>query len=135
MSTEEILPIHPDFARWYATVELGDDELRRESRCAGISALVQEANSTDIEALVRLAFKSRQPPVTEQVQKIRQSFKTADATFEMQGNDRELQILAAASLATMMHGDFRHGGEAALAATTAYLDSARKPDLPMDLLL
>ncbi len=96
MANAELLPMHPDFARWHACIGLGDDEARRESRWAGVSAVAQAADSKDIEALIRLAFKSRQSAASTQAQKIRQSFKTADSAFEMHGNDRELQVLARA---------------------------------------
>jgi hypothetical protein len=125
--------MHPDFPRWYAAVALGDDEARRALRWTGVAAVVDGADSHDIEALMRLAFKSRQPAATAPSQKIREAFRSADATFEMQGNDRELQILAGASLAALMHEGGSSGAEAALAVTTASLMGARKPDLPMDL--
>lgn len=133
MANTEPLPMHPDFARWHASIGLGDDAARRQSRWAGVSAVAQDADSTDIEALLRLAFKSRQLAAAAQVQKIRQAFKTADATFEMEGNDRELQVLAAASLVTLLSMGDNWGAEAALAITTASMAGARKPDLPMEL--
>ncbi|MGP1667699.1 MAG: GTPase-associated system all-helical protein GASH, partial [Rhodanobacter sp.] len=100
-----------------------------------MSAVVQAADAKDVEALIRLAFKNRQPANIAQVQKIRLAFKTADEKFEMQGNDRELQVLAAASLAALMNEGDDTGAVAALAVTTASLAGARKPDLPMDLLV
>jgi len=133
MASTEPLPMHPDFARWHASIGLGDDDARRQSRWAGVSAVAQATDSKDIEVLIRLAFKSRQPAAAAQVQKIRQSFKMADATFEMQGNDRELQVLAAASLAALMNEVDSTGAEVALAVTTTSLAGVRKPDLPMDL--
>lgn len=133
MANTKPLPMHPDFARWHAFIGLGDDESRRQSRWAGVSVVVQAADSKDIEALIRLTFKSRQPAAAAQVQKIREAFKTVDATFEMQGNDRELQVLTAISLAALMNQGDSKGAEAALAVTTASLAGARKPDLPMDL--
>jgi GTPase-associated system helical domain len=133
MAIKEPLPMHTDFARWHASIGLGDDELRRQSRWAGVSAVAQAADSKDVEALIRLAFKSRQPAAAAEVLKIREAFNTADATFEMQGNDRELQVLAAASLTALMNAGASTGAEAALAVTTASLVGERKPDLPMDL--
>lgn len=135
MSETELLPMHPDFARWHASIELGDDESTRQARWAGVSAVAQTPNTKSIEALVRLTFKSRQPAIAAEVQKIRETFKTADATFEMQGNEHELQVLAAASLAVLMSNGGEYGGEAALAITTASMEKTRKPDLPMDLLV
>lgn len=51
----------------------------------------------------------------------------------MHGNDRELQVLAGASLAALMNKGDSTGAEAALAVTTTSLAGVRKPDLPMDL--
>jgi hypothetical protein len=133
MASTEPLPMHPDFARWYSAVGLGDDQARRELRWTGVSAVARAADSKDVEALIRLAFKSRQFAAAAQVKKIQQAFKTVDDTFEMQGNDRELQVLAAASLAALMNAGKSSGAEAALAVTTASLAAARKPDLPMNL--
>lgn len=126
-------PMHPDFPRWYASIALGEDDARRQLRWAGVNAVADEADSQDVEALVRLAFKTRQPAAAASLEKIRQAFKTTDATFEMQGNDRELQVLAAASLVALMDIGANGGAEAALAVTTASLHGARKPELPMDL--
>ncbi len=96
-------------------------------------AVAKGADSHVNEALIRLAFKGKQPAATAQVQKIRDAFRAADATFEMQGNDRELQVLAATTLAILMHNGGDQGAEAALSVTTTALAGTRKPDLPMDL--
>lgn len=133
MADPETPPMHVDFPRWYAAVALGDDEARRASRWAGVVAVVEMADSHTVEALLRLAFKSRQVPAAASLQQIREAFRSADATFEMQGNDRELQVLAGASLAALMDDGGGSGSEAALAVTTASLVGARKPDLPIDL--
>jgi len=68
------------------------------------------------------------------VQSIREAFRSADETFEMSGNNRELQVLAGAALAALMEDHDKSAGSiAALGATTASLAGARKPDLPMNL--
>lgn len=133
MANTELLPMNPDFARWLTAIGLGDQEAQRQARWAGINTVVQNAGMRDIEALIRLAFKTRQEASVAEVQKVRQAFQAADATFEMQGNDRELQILAASSLAALMSTGSKFCAEAALAVATATLDGARKPTLPMDL--
>ena len=71
------------------------------------------------------------------MQKLRQAFKDADDTFEMTGNDREMQVLAGASLAVLMHSDNDPdvAAAAALATTTTTFGGARKSNLPMDLAL
>lgn len=131
MANKESPAMHPDFPRWYDAIGLGDDQARCQTRWAGVSAVANDADGKDIEALIRLAFKSRQPAGSAQVEKIRQAFKTTDATFDMSGNDRELQVLASACLATLMYQG--NSAKAALGISTAALGGAQKPDLPMDL--
>lgn len=125
--------MHPDFPRWHEAIGLGGDEERRAMRWAGVSAVADDDTSTNVEALLRLAFKTRQPAAPAPLTKIREAFKAADATFDMGGNDRELQVLAAAALSQLMSLGGLAGAEAALGVTTVALAGARKPDLPQDL--
>ena len=133
MAEVAVPPMHHDFARWYGAVSLGNDQERREARWEGVSDIVRDADRNTVEGLLRLAHQSRHAPSADVVGAIRQAFKATDAAFEMSGNDRELQILAAACLAVLMETDHQVGALAALSATTAGLGGARRPDLPMDL--
>ena len=134
MAKTKQFPMHRDFPRWHDSIGFGNDQSRQELRWAGVGALVKAAETgKDVEALIRLAFKSRQTAAVDQINKIRQAFYSTDRTFEMGGNDRELQVLAAATLAVLMVQDSNVGAEVALATTTSSLAGARKPDLPMDL--
>ena len=127
-------PMHQDFARWYETVSLGENAARRQGRWEGISSVVGDASQEMVEALLRLAYNTRQVPLQSTIQTIRQHFKTADETFEMSGNDRELQVLSGACLAALMEdSDADEAAVAALAVTTAALVTGRKTNLPMDL--
>lgn len=125
--------MHPDFPRWHEAIGLGSDQERRAARWAGVNAVAEDGSSANIEALLRLALKTRQPAASAQVTKIREAFKAADAGFDMQGNDREMQVLAGAALSQMMSLGGMAGAEAALGVSTATLAGARKPDLPLDL--
>jgi hypothetical protein len=126
--------MHENFARWYGTVSLGDDVARRQDRWRGVINVITDAQPATVEALLRLAYGTRAAPVPADLQAIRQCFKDVDETFEMSGNERELQVLAAASLSVLMEDlNANEGSRAALAVTTAALGGARKPDLPMDL--
>lgn len=127
------VPMHKDFARWYAAVSVDDNQARRDARWAAVATIIASADRKVVETLLRLAHRSRQPPPSAAVQALRQAFKANDETFEMNGNDRELQVLAAAGVAALMDTDRSAGAWAALAATTTGLHGARKPDLPMDL--
>lgn len=125
--------MHVDFPRWHAAIGLGDDEARRQARWAGVSTIADDGTTINIEALLRLACNSRQSAAAAQIVKIREAFKTADAAFEMSGNDREMQVLAGAALAELMNRGGPAGAEAALAVSAAALGGARKYNLPVDL--
>ena len=133
MDDTDLPPIHPDFARWYGAVELHTDQSDCQARWNGVAAIVESADRDDVEVLIRLAFRTRQPAVSVAVQKIRQAFRDADDMFTMQGNDRELEVLASACLVALMDVGDDTGAAAALAVTTTALGGARKPNVPMDL--
>ncbi|TCQ14083.1 hypothetical protein C8J33_1284 [Rhizobium sp. PP-CC-3G-465] len=125
--------MHTDFPRWYSSLDIGDGQSTRQLRWQAVYKTATEASRETLETLLRLAFKSRTVPQASSESEIRQLFKAVDDTFEMQGNDREMQILAASCLAVMMEVNEDVGAAAALAATTAEFGGARKPKLPMDL--
>lgn len=133
MANIEIKAMHPDFPRWHNAISIADDPARLQARWTGICALADDVTNNDIETLIRLAFKSRKAATAADIQKIRQAFKTADANFEMQGNDREMQIMSGALLAELMTRGDTAGAKAAIGITTAAFGGARKPDLPVDI--
>ncbi|MFK0278377.1 GTPase-associated system all-helical protein GASH [Ensifer sp. NPDC090286] len=125
--------MHSDFPRWYSSLSMGEDQGRRQARWAAVHKIASQADRDTVEALLRLAFKTRALPAAAQVASIRAAFQSTDDTFEMAGNDRELQILSAACLAVLPDFNEDVGVIAALAVTTTDLNGGRKPDLPMDL--
>ena len=129
----DLPPMHEDFTRWYGAVELRMDQSHYQARWDGVAAVAGSATHDDVEALIRLAFRARQPAASAAVQKIRRAFKAADDAFDMQGNDRELEVLASACLVALMDDGGDLGAAAALAVTTAALGGARKLNMPMDL--
>ena len=133
MAETDTPPMHDKFSRWYRAVSLDDGRERRKARWEGVSEIARNADRNTAEGLLRLAHKSRHAPAADVVGAIREAFKATDDTFEMSGNDRELQILAGACLAVMMETDEDVGAVAALIATTSGFGGARHPDLPMDL--
>lgn len=133
MANTSTPPMHPDFPRWHDALSLGSDQERRAARWAGVSAVADDSTSPNIEALLRLAFKTRQPAAVAHVAKIKEAFKAADAGFDTKGNDREMQVLAGAVLSELMSRGGPDGAEAALGVTTAAFAGARKPGLPLDL--
>ena len=133
MDDTDPLSMHTDFPRWYGAVELHKDQSHCQARWDGVVAVVEDADRDGVEALIRLTFRTRQTAAPASVQKIRQAFKAADDAFDMQGNDRELEVLAGACLVALMGDGKDVGAAAALAVTTAALGGARKPNVPMDL--
>jgi len=133
MPNVEPLPMIPDFPRWIASTELGGNSARRDARWAGASVIARSASREITEALLRLALKSRQEPSTAALQKIREAFYAADNTFEMQGNAKELQVLAGATLAAILTLSDDGAADAAVAVSAAMAGGNRKPAIPMDL--
>ncbi len=120
------------FGRWYRSVDLTEDQESIAARWGGVKAVSEEIGDDEIEALVRLALNSRQPPPAEVEQAIRAKFSAIDPDFE-QNNAREMQVLSGACLAAVMENGDYHAARAALSLTTASLSGARTMDLPMAL--
>ena len=125
--------IHPDFPRWYREVSVEENRDRIAHRWTGVSSLVKDMNNNDAEALLRLVYRAKLRPSAESMARIRKFFKDADNLFDMQGNDREVEVLAGATLAVALESDAGIVAEIALAITTTVLEGARVAHLPMDL--
>jgi hypothetical protein len=128
----ETIPMIQDFPRWLATIGIADNEATLTARWAGVNSLVGSASREATEALLRIALKTRQPPAAPALQKVRDAFHAADNTFQMQGNDKELRVLAGAALAACLAGQASVASETSLAVSTAMF-AGRKTDLPLDL--
>lgn len=122
-----------DFPHWYASLGLGDDQAHRQLRWNGVGAIAAEASAATIEALLRLAFNTKQRPHEEAVTAFRHAIRQADPTAPPTGNDRELEILAASALAAIMSAGGLSGARAAMGITTTAGNGRREPSLPMDL--
>src|SRR5207247_976845 len=125
--------IHPDFPRWYREVSIEENRDRIAYRWTGVSSLVKDMNNNDVEALLRLVYRAKLRPSAESMVRIRKFFKDSDNLFDMQGNDREVEVLAGAALAVALESDAGIVAEIALAITTTLLEGARVAHLPMDL--
>lgn len=122
-----------DFGRWYRSLDIGSDPQLIERRKKGIAGLVQQANAADVEALVRVAFKSQHVADSDALARLRRPLKDADDGFPMQGNDRELQVLSAAALAELFRQPGDLAATAALSVSAGALGGLRRLDLPLDL--
>jgi len=129
----EQVTLNEDLPRWIRVLELNPDPSWKEKRRAGIEALVLQTTAGDVETLVRLALKTKQPPATDAVARTRHPFKTADDSFQSFGMDRELQILCGATLAELFRGHGNVSSIAALAVSAATSLGINKAELPADL--
>ena len=114
-----------------------DQSEKREQRWSGVLALASSKVDHEItEVLTRLAYQTSVPAKGRKNEDLEEAYKTVvtklaagDATFDADQSVRELQILAAATLAKLVEST----PDAALNVTTASFAGNRKPDLPMDL--
>jgi hypothetical protein len=133
MAEENILPMRAEFSRWYRTVDVGENRSRLDARWTGVSSLVQAADPKSVETMLAVLLRTKSRPDAKAMNSLRNHFKGADDLFEMSGNDRELEILCGAALATMLEGDGPAAAQAALATTVAFFAGARNADFPVDL--
>lgn len=132
MSVDSLALVQTAFAGWYRQFQLEENSAQIQARLAGVAAITKSQTTPQIEALIRLAFASKRPAATTEVDKIRQAFTTADEEFPQNGNNAELQVLAASCLAHMMEVG-KSPSITALAIATASCSGARNVKLPMDL--
>jgi hypothetical protein len=130
---DEAPQMHKDFPRWYATLEVGPDTDRRAARWAGVDAVVSKADRATVEALVRIAFASRQPPAGHSLTRIQEAYRFEDETFEPAKAAREMEVLAGACLAVLFDRGGDLGAAAALSVASASFAGGRAPNLPMEL--
>ncbi len=117
-----------DFPIWYSTVEATPSG-KTASRWRGVDQAISELPKADVEALVRMALRTRHSAAQAASDAFVENVRACDETFDSTAADREIQILAASGLA----GRLSSSSVDALSLTTAGLDGARKPQLPMDL--
>jgi len=131
--TEEIKP-SPWFYTWTKEFQLGEGSELLNQRWQAISSFADTAESSDVEALVRLAIGSRQVPTPEWITTLEEAFREEYPAFTASSNARELQVLAACCLLRIGQDPNNDAATlAALASTTASVAGQRKFSLPGDL--
>lgn len=128
-----IAPLHPSFANWYAEVAVGDAVERRQARWRAVKLLLSKADRSLVEGLVRLAFKTKQSPSADVVQRFTAAFQEMDEAFAWDGHAREIQILAGILLALLMEEGGDEAATCAIAVLTTASLNARRADVPPDL--
>ena len=131
---EDIEQPHPQFATWMREFRLGQEDVPSlAQRWAGIASIAAFAEHDEVEALVRLALKSRQVPAAAALDKIVGAFTDEDSSFTLAKNARELEVLAAVTLVRLAQAvDNESASIAALTITISLVDGARTPQLPLD---
>ncbi len=113
---------------------LGEDGASIQ-RWKGLTSFAKNAAHDDIEALLRLALGSRQPPAADRLSSFQEAFRKVDPDFSTANNSRELQVLAACTLIYIAQTPGNNVAPgAALAMATSSVESHRKNTLPGDLL-
>jgi len=133
MTEPPMVEMISQFPRWYGDVEIANDPEKLKRRWVGVSKLAENATRADIEAMIRVAFRTKQKPSPVSLQSIRKTFKDADDLFEMDGNSREIEVLCGASLAAILTSGGDAAAMAALSLTTAALGRSLKTDLALEL--
>lgn len=124
--------MHPHFGQWYSAVDLASDPPLLERRWKAVTRVAKDATWADVDTLVRLVFGLR-PSKNDQTPRIRKLLSKGDDSFEQSGNDREVQILSAASLVALFDAASAVSRGAALAVATTSMFGSRKEDVPIDL--
>jgi hypothetical protein len=133
MAEEEGVPMREEFPRWYRPVGMGDNRERLTARWKGVVDLVKKADGKSVETMIAIALRSKPRPQAANVTALRQVFKDVDDLFDMEGNDRELEILCGSALATLFETDGDMAALAALSTTTASCGGVRTAEFPLDL--
>jgi hypothetical protein len=130
--SEQNEPINAEFATWYREFSIGTGADSIRKRWEGICEIGRSADVSDLETLVRLAFQTKAQPTSQQVLRIRQPFQQADELFGV-GNDREVEVLAAATLCHIASSELSIAPTAAMIVTTTACAGLRATNLPVDL--
>lgn len=132
MAEATVPPMRDEFPRWYRAVDLAENRTKLESRWEGVWSLVQAADRPAVEAMLAVLLKTKSRPNDQALASLRGHFKAADDMFEMSGNDRELEVLSGAALATLLDGTTDISAWAALSTMTALFAGVRRTDFPHD---
>lgn len=125
---------YSQFQTWMAEFQLGDNNESIRRRWNAAVKLADEIDFEDIEALVRLALKTRQRPSAASVDSIVTHLQEEGDSFSASQNARELEVLSAIVLVYIASDPENSlASEAALTVLTSLVAGTRKPNLPFDL--
>lgn len=119
MADAPVVAMDKEFSRLYGLVGLDVELDLLERRWKGLSELIEIAGVAEIEAMVRICFRSRHRPQPPVLDRIRGAFGKFDDAFDGIGDERELEVLCAAALLRLCRSEQGDGASAALRITTA----------------
>jgi hypothetical protein len=90
--------VQTEFFTWYSSMEFNDDAGVRERRWNNLLSITKAPSDRILEALVRLAFRTKQPPFAAEVTQVRAQL-AEDASPV---GDDELAMLAASALSLIL---------------------------------
>lgn len=118
-----------EFADWYSSLSFNDDENYIAKRWASVEKLIKEADGSDLEILIQIAFRIKVQMGSPEVAALRSKLSGDLVPL----GDEELTLLAAAALAYQMSDDSDEAALVATAVSTASCSGLRQLKQPMDL--
>lgn len=131
--TEEVKP-SSWFCSWTREFQLGEGREMLNQRWQASRNFAYNADRAKVEALVRLAIRSRHAPSPEWIATLEESFREEYPAFTARSSARELQVLSACCLLQICQDSGHESASfSALAITAASVSGQRKFSLPGDL--
>lgn len=118
-----------DFAGWYSSLSFNDDENYIAKRWASVELFIEEADWSDLEILIQIAFRIKVQMGSPEVAALRNKLSGDLGTL----GDEEFTLLAAATLSYQMNDDSDQAALVATAVSTASCAGLRPVKQPMDL--
>lgn len=128
------LPKQEELVTWLAEFDFGGQSELSSRRLEAVEIFASSISFGDIEELVRMAFRSKEKPSSEFVERFRLGLRTNDTEFPKYGNDREMEVLAGIALYKVMSGTNPDmPAICALSISSASVGCERSHHLPFDL--
>jgi ferritin len=130
----EALPKQEELATWLAEFDFGGKSELPSLRVEAVGTFASSISVSDIEELVRMAFRTREKPASEFIERFRLGLRTNNTEFPAYGNDREMEVLAGMTLYSVMASSKDDmSAICALSISSASIDGVRSHSMPFDL--
>lgn len=123
--------IHEKFPIWYETNSATKDSDLIQLRAEAMQTFLQDISRQDINSLIRILFRKK--PSVESLERLKFAFKATDEAYSID-DERELHILSATILCSLLLQNSKTSAYCALALCSSYMSGNRiTVDLPMHL--